>query len=492
MRSGRVHVGDVVADRYVLEQFLGAGGMASVYRATDTHLDRAVAVKVFSADAGDLENEARRTSEAKLLASVNHPALVTLYDAHLGPGSPYLVMEYIDGGTLHDLLDRGCVPAVVLAGIGADLALGLDAIHSAGIVHRDVKPANVLLRTDAATDGSLRATLADFGVAYLIDAARLTSPGIAIGTAAYMAPEQVRGATPTPPSDVYSLGLVLLECLTGHRPFADLTPIEALAARATTPPIVPATLGPGWRSLLTAMTAIDPLARPSARALVDRFTDVAAADAIDAAAMTTRPLTTWRGVLHPQPVPAADPTALDMDLRDVRVGRGLARHRLAQRRRPLMLAGPAGAVLAATVMATLTWGGFQVNEPPAPSRPYVVAPPRVGSPEPTAPPSSDGSELVSNPSFEPRVALPVGDAPSSDTNSEVVPTGDSAVSENGEVGNGNGTSEVGTGNGKGNENGPGSDSGNHGAGNNSNGGSNGNGNANANGGNNGNGRGNAD
>ncbi|MGZ8804020.1 MAG: serine/threonine-protein kinase [Microbacterium sp.] len=256
--------GEVLDGRYRLEELVGEGGMGSVWRASDDALGRTVAVKVFWAGATDDSDAVRRESEKRLLASLSHPSLVTLFDAQLSPDTrSYLVMEYIDGGTLASLMTRGSVAPPDAASLAADLGEALHVVHAAGIIHRDVKPANILLRPPLTPNHTFRAVLADFGIAYLVDSARVTTPGTAIGTAAYISPEQVRGHAPTPASDIYSLGLVLLEALSGRRAFAQQTPVEAISVRLSTPPDIPGDWGYGWRSLLTAMTAIDPQERPS-------------------------------------------------------------------------------------------------------------------------------------------------------------------------------------------------------------------------------------
>jgi len=263
--SGPAQPGEVLDGRYRLEELIGEGGMGSVWRASDEALGRTVAVKVFWAGTTEDADAVRRESEKRLLASVSHPSLVTLFDAQLSPDPrAYLVMEYIDGGTLASLISAGPVRPRDAASLAADLGEALHVVHQAGIIHRDVKPANILLRPPLTPDHTFRAVLADFGIAYLVDAARVTTPGTAIGTAAYISPEQVRGHAPTPASDIYSLGLVLIEALSGRRAFAQQTPIEAVSARLNAPPEVPGDWGYGWRSLLTAMTAVDPADRPTA------------------------------------------------------------------------------------------------------------------------------------------------------------------------------------------------------------------------------------
>lgn len=268
MSPDGARTGEILDGRYRIEKSLGEGGMARVFRARDEALGRTVAIKVFRAGigaSGGADDDLRRESEKTLLASLNHPSLVTLFDARLtGGGDAYLVMEYIDGGTLSARLDAGAVSSADAASLTTDLGEALHVMHAAGIVHRDIKPSNILLRPPLTPEHSFRAVLADFGIAYLVDTTRVTAPGTAVGTAAYISPEQVRGAEPSPASDIYSLGLVLLEALTGRRAFAQQTPVEAIAARLSTPPVIPPDVGPGWRALLTSMTALDPATRPSA------------------------------------------------------------------------------------------------------------------------------------------------------------------------------------------------------------------------------------
>ncbi len=261
----------MLADRYRIDEFVGAGGMASVFRATDQALGRTVAIKLFTPGTAGRGDEARQVSETRLLASLSHHALVTLFDAHLPErGDAFLVMEYIDGGTLDARLLGGVIGDEDATSLARELGEALHVVHGAGIIHRDVKPSNILLRPALTPQSPLRPTLADFGIAYLIDTTRLTAPGTAIGTAAYLAPEQVRGAAPTTASDIYSLGLVLIEALTGRRAFAQQTPVEAIAARLSIQPEIPASLGPGWGALLTDMTARDPEQRPTALEVATR------------------------------------------------------------------------------------------------------------------------------------------------------------------------------------------------------------------------------
>jgi serine/threonine protein kinase len=266
--TGPLTEGTVIDGRYRVEALAGSGGYARVYRAHDQQLDRRVALKVFGAVAADHSDAARIASETRLLASVAHPSLVTLFDAKLDANPSFLAMEFIDGTTLRKRIAAGPLAPHEAAPLAAELAEALHVIHARGIVHRDVKPSNVLLRPAAVPNGAPRATLADFGIAYLVDSARVTQTGMLVGTAAYLSPEQARGETPTPSTDVYALGLVLLEALTGRRAYAHATPQEALIARLTRSPEIPADLPEDWRGLLAAMTAKDAAHRPDAHAVL--------------------------------------------------------------------------------------------------------------------------------------------------------------------------------------------------------------------------------
>ena len=202
-------VGELVGGRYRVTSLLGRGGMAEVYRAVDGQTGEDVAVKLLHATAGSRWSE----REIRALSRLHHPAIVRLRDTGVeGPGR-YLVLDLVDGEPLADTLQRGALPAGVATELLAIVADGVQHAHDAGIVHRDIKPANILL------DRSGRPHLADFGIARLIDATATTGAGFVIGTASYLAPEQVRADRVGPAADVYALGLVLLECLTGERAF---------------------------------------------------------------------------------------------------------------------------------------------------------------------------------------------------------------------------------------------------------------------------------
>ena len=246
----------VVAGRYRLIDVLGRGGTAEVWRAEDEALGRTVALKLVTVPTD--EGAQRAGAEARLLAGLNHPGLVPVYDAGTdASGKPWVVMELVEGETLGDTIRRGVLHPLRAGQVGHAVAEALAYVHAQGLVHRDVKPGNVLMGRDG------RVRLTDFGIARLVDAAKVTATGMTVGTASYLAPEQVMGERITPLADVYALGLVLLECLTGRREYAGGT-VEVALARLNRQPDVPPTLPAGWPALLTAMTARDPGLRPTA------------------------------------------------------------------------------------------------------------------------------------------------------------------------------------------------------------------------------------
>ncbi|MEO7373244.1 MAG: serine/threonine-protein kinase [Terrimesophilobacter sp.] len=257
-------IGSVVGGRYRVTSLIGRGGMAAVYRAVDQSLPREVALKLMLPGMADPDEMRRQRNEIDTLAALNHHALVTLFDAgtEKTPAGEraFLVMEFVDGPNLREVMTAP-LPSAQVAHLGADIAEALHYMHGRGIVHRDVKPANILLAHSELPDRRFHAKLADFGIARLIDGTRLTSTGIIIGSASYLSPEQARGGEVAGASDVYSLGLVLLEALTGEKAFPGNT-IETISARLNREPIVPDTLGEAWAQLLANMTALDAEHRP--------------------------------------------------------------------------------------------------------------------------------------------------------------------------------------------------------------------------------------
>jgi serine/threonine protein kinase len=225
----------VASGRYRLKRPLGHGGMATVYLGYDSELDRPVAIKVLAENlAGDEAFRRRFLREARLAARLSHPNVLSVYDAgEQADGRPYIVMEYVDGETLADVLsERGPLPADEAAILVAQACRGLAHAHAAGLVHRDMKPQNLLLRRD----GTLK--VADFGIARAAEGTALTQAGTVLGTAAYLSPEQALGQKATPAADVYSLGAVLYELLTGRPPY-ELDSLADLAAKQAEGAITP-------------------------------------------------------------------------------------------------------------------------------------------------------------------------------------------------------------------------------------------------------------
>lgn len=222
-RSTRIDpmIGATLDGRYRVESPIATGGMSTVYRGLDTRLDRPVAVKVmdsrYATDSGFL---ARFQLEARTVARLRHPGLVAVYDQGLDAQHPFLVMELIDGGTLRELLtERGPMPPHAVAAVLRPVLGGLAVAHRAGLVHRDVKPENVLI----SDEGEVK--LADFGLVRAVGEAGITSTSVILGTAAYLSPEQVRTGSAGPRSDVYSTGIMVYELLTGKTPFTGDSPL---------------------------------------------------------------------------------------------------------------------------------------------------------------------------------------------------------------------------------------------------------------------------
>ncbi|MET9800156.1 serine/threonine-protein kinase [Streptomyces sp. NPDC006368] len=249
----------VVAGRYRLDDLLGRGGAADVYEGLDLRLRRPVAVKVFRPE-GEAQAEERFTDEGRLLAQLQHPGLVTVYDSGQEDGRPYLVMQLIKGTTLRRRIAVAPMTPVEVCRIGSALASALAHVHAAGVVHRDVKPSNILLDETGAPH------LTDFGISRLLDTTTHTATGTLVGTAAYMAPEQVLGKGAGPAADIYSLGLVLLEALKGELEYGGGAPLEAAIARLHRPPVIPSDLPGDLVELLEAMTDPDENNRPDAHA----------------------------------------------------------------------------------------------------------------------------------------------------------------------------------------------------------------------------------
>ncbi|MFD7703670.1 protein kinase [Streptomyces caelestis] len=299
---------EVLAGRYRLDALIGSGGAADVHRGFDLRLRRSVAVKVFRPGA-DIDMEERFRDEAVILARMQHPGLVTAYDAGRHKDRAYLVMQLVEGPTLKGRITEGPLSPEEVAALGADLAEALAHAHEAGIVHRDVKPSNIIL------DASGRPHLSDFGISRLIDATTRTATGALIGTAAYLSPEQVLGQSVGRPADVYALGLVLLECLTGRLEYGG-GPLEAAIARLHRRPVLPDSLPKDLAALLRRMTALDEWERPTAHECARMLTALAGtADSVSVpsapratgVAPSRRPVRDAEPT-HPSPSPAGSAT----------------------------------------------------------------------------------------------------------------------------------------------------------------------------------------
>jgi serine/threonine-protein kinase len=253
----------VLADRYRLDSPIASGGVGEVWRGFDLVLDRPVAVKVLRSEyAGQRQALDRFRAEARHAGSVSHPAVAQIYDyGEAGDNeTPYLVMELVDGPSLAEVLEAGPLDAATTMDVVAQTASGLQAAHTAGLVHRDVKPGNLLI----GPGGQVKIT--DFGIAYAAGSLPITRTGMVIGTPSYLAPERAGGGPASPASDLYSLGIVGYECLAGAPPFSGI-PFEVAAAHQHQElPALPDSVPAEAARLVTELTAKDPARRPASAA----------------------------------------------------------------------------------------------------------------------------------------------------------------------------------------------------------------------------------
>ncbi|GAA1490895.1 serine/threonine-protein kinase [Brachybacterium sacelli] len=267
----RTEAGLVLEGRYELTSLIATGGMGQVWKGRDQELERDVAVKVLREEyAGDEGFLKRFRAEARHTAALSHDAIAALYDYGELDGRAYIVMELCPGRPLSDIIEEnsGGLPEKRVVSILIELARALDAAHSKGVVHRDVKPENVLV--DEQNDWSMKIT--DFGIARSRDQARLTKTGLVMGTAQYLSPEQAMGKQATSLSDIYALGIVAYEMLVGHRPFTGSSQVEiAMAQVKQQPPELPEAISANLRQLVMMTLAKAPANRPRSAAAVARI-----------------------------------------------------------------------------------------------------------------------------------------------------------------------------------------------------------------------------
>ncbi|CAA9404172.1 serine/threonine-protein kinase [uncultured Nocardioides sp.] len=379
------HVDD--AGRYVLERRIATGGMGEVWAARDTVLERPVAAKVLRTElADDSVFRARFVTEARNAGALHHPGIAAVFDygeARPGDGSdaqrPYLVMELVKGEPLSTVLASGQpLDADVARSLLTQAALALGFAHEAGIVHRDVKPANLLVTADR------HIKVTDFGIARATDGLALTEVGQVLGTPAYIAPEQARGDDATPASDVYSLGVVAYECLTGHRPYVADTPVATALAHLHQPvPELPDTVPAHTREVVRRALAKDPQDRyPNGKAFAHalagpRADATLAVPAAATGSTTTRVLPTGAPAGTTSIRPPSSATAAPASAH----GGGLPRWLLA------------GVVAAAVAMVLIVWLATRGENPADPADPVEPqdAPSQNATQTPTQTPTQESS-----------------------------------------------------------------------------------------------------
>jgi serine/threonine-protein kinase len=270
-----------LADRYALERRLAVGGSAEVWAGTDRVLERVVAVKVFHRHLlVDDTFRTRLTREARTAATLSHPGIVAIYDVAIDADAAAIIFELVEGSSVAERLrESGALPARQAARIGAEVAEALEHAHERGVVHRDIKPANVLLGPEG------EARVVDFGIARLVDdtTSRLTSDGTIAGTLGYLAPEQLRGEEAGPPADIFAVGVLVAEMVSGSTPYVASTPL-ALAEAHQAPPMAIEGVSPSLFAVVRPAIDPDPTKRPpSAGALAGELRAWLEADAMPAA-----------------------------------------------------------------------------------------------------------------------------------------------------------------------------------------------------------------
>jgi eukaryotic-like serine/threonine-protein kinase len=438
-----------ILDRYRLVERLAAGGSAEVWRAVDEQLDRPVAIKRLHPHLfADEASRARLAAEARAAARLSHPVIVGVYDVDATGEAPALVMELVNGESLATRLAReGPLQERAAAELVANLAEALFHAHQQGVIHRDIKPGNVLLDSDG------RTRLVDFGIAHsLADAsARLTVTGTVVGTLPAMAPEQLADGPITPRTDLYGLGVVLHEALTGQPPYPTGSPLALAAAQQVGPPLMPG-VDPALAAVVAGCLAYDPADRPlHAGAVAQALRSWLAGDAAAALALAPAPAVDTDAVTQPVPVtpPPAPPPTPAHPAAPLPASGG---------RRPIRLLPILAAVAALLVVAVLV--AFATGRPDATADPTPSASPPSAAPTASPPPPEWLAGLVD------KVAKDCGAEAATAAESEMVAMAEDEAKEYADArieeckdqgGGGGGGNGNGRGGGNGNGNGRGND-----------------------------------
>jgi tRNA A-37 threonylcarbamoyl transferase component Bud32 len=394
----RPTAGVTFGGRYELESRIAIGGMGEVWNATDLVIGRTVAIKILKDEyLGDPNFLERFRSEARHAALVNHEGIANVFDYGEEDGSAFLVMELVPGEALSTMLEREHVLSTdTVLDITAQTALALQAAHAAGLVHRDIKPGNLLITPDG------RVKITDFGIARIADQVPLTATGQVMGTVQYLSPEQASGHAASPTTDIYSLGIVAYECLAGKRPFTGESQVAiAMAQINEAPPALPVTVAEPVRNLVLSMIAKNPADRPASAAHVSRAAqalrrgDTAAAAAAVPAIADGTALTGATTVMNTggdATTQLLGATAVTTTTAEVPVTNGRKKKRSAWTWPLIALIAILAIVLTGTVIALVNQGGE--TPPPASSTPTPVETTPEVTPTPTTPTPTPTNELI--------------------------------------------------------------------------------------------------